>query len=89
MLASILLQALLGPAAVQDTAQFPDVPKGHWAYQAVLDLKQKGILVGYPAPPAGTVGGDRLSNGPAAHGKPSTPKKHPAKRSRGGTHFAG
>lgn len=27
---------------------FPDVPKSHWAYQAVLELKQKGILIGYP-----------------------------------------
>ncbi|HLK59399.1 MAG TPA: ankyrin repeat domain-containing protein [Chthonomonadaceae bacterium] len=27
---------------------FPDVPKDHWAYQAVMELKQKGILIGYP-----------------------------------------
>lgn len=33
----------------QQTEGFPDVPKDHWAYQAVTDLKRRGILVGYPA----------------------------------------
>jgi hypothetical protein len=32
-----------------DSPHFPDVPKHHWAYQAVTDLKQKGILLGYPS----------------------------------------
>ena len=27
---------------------FVDVPKDHWAYQAVENLRQKGILRGYP-----------------------------------------
>ena len=27
---------------------FPDVPKGHWAYDFVKDLSDKGYLVGYP-----------------------------------------
>lgn len=31
---------------------FSDVPKDHWAYQAVTELKQKGILKGYPVDPA-------------------------------------
>jgi len=31
-------------------APFPDVPKTHWAYNAVAELKRKGVLVGYPAP---------------------------------------
>jgi len=30
--------------------QFPDVPKTHWAYNAVAELKRKGVLVGYPDP---------------------------------------
>ncbi|HZO91511.1 MAG TPA: S-layer homology domain-containing protein [Chthonomonadaceae bacterium] len=34
----------------RDTDQFVDVPKNHWAYDAVLDLKRKGILIGYPGP---------------------------------------
>lgn len=29
-------------------AQFADVPKDHWAYEAVESLRQKGILLGYP-----------------------------------------
>ncbi len=33
----------------QEEAGFPDVPKNHRAYQAVTDLKQRGILIGYPA----------------------------------------
>ncbi|MEO7719785.1 MAG: S-layer homology domain-containing protein [Capsulimonas sp.] len=28
---------------------FPDVPPGHWAAQAVRELKDKGIVVGYPS----------------------------------------
>ena len=35
-------------AMAQDLAGFPDVPKTHWAYEAVTELKQKGILIGYP-----------------------------------------
>jgi hypothetical protein len=27
---------------------FPDVPQDHWAYAAVTELHQKGILLGYP-----------------------------------------
>ena len=29
---------------------FPDVPKTHWAFNAVAELKWKGVLVGYPNP---------------------------------------
>jgi uncharacterized protein YciI len=29
-------------------AQFSDVPPGHWAYNAVLNMKNEGILSGYP-----------------------------------------
>ena len=28
---------------------FPDVPKDHWAAAAVETLRQRGIVVGYPA----------------------------------------
>lgn len=34
------------PVQAQDT--FKDVPQDHWAYQAVAELQQKGILLGYP-----------------------------------------
>lgn len=37
------------PALGQATSgPFKDVPPGHWAYQAVENLRQKGILLGYP-----------------------------------------
>lgn len=32
----------------QDIPPFPDVPKTHWAYEAVTELKRMGILIGYP-----------------------------------------
>ncbi|HLK57780.1 MAG TPA: S-layer homology domain-containing protein [Chthonomonadaceae bacterium] len=52
------------PAAnAQPTEPFPDVPKDHWAYQAVMELKQKGILIGYP---------DGTFNGAGARGKQPT-----------------
>lgn len=37
-----------GAANRQATEGFPDVPKNHWAYAAVTDLKARGILIGYP-----------------------------------------
>jgi len=40
--------ALFPIVFAQTTQPFPDVPKNHWAYSAVMDLKQKGILLGYP-----------------------------------------
>lgn len=38
---------------------FPDVPSGHWAYDFVKDLSDKGYLVGYPD---GTFKGDKAMN---------------------------
>lgn len=55
---SIRLSSLIGIAALSSfpiaasaapDEGFPDVPKDHWAYKAVVQLKQKGILKGYPA----------------------------------------
>jgi len=37
-------------------AQFPDVPTDHWAYAAVQDLSDKGVIQGYPD---GTFAGKR------------------------------
>ena len=37
------------------TAEFPDVPRNHWAYQYISQLAGNGILVGYPD---GTFKGD-------------------------------
>ncbi|ETS92680.1 MULTISPECIES: S-layer homology domain-containing protein [Veillonella] len=51
-----LLQ-ILNPHAIDPskTAEFPDVPKNHWAYQYISQLAGNGILVGYPD---GTFKGD-------------------------------
>jgi len=51
-----LLQ-ILTPYAIDPskTAEFPDVPRNHWAYQYISQLAGNGILVGYPD---GTFKGD-------------------------------
>ena len=51
-----LLQ-ILNPHAIDPskTAEFPDVPRNHWAYQYISQLAGNGILVGYPD---GTFKGD-------------------------------
>jgi hypothetical protein len=46
------IAAILGQidgSYVPKTTPFPDVPPGHWAATAVQQLKDEGILVGYPA----------------------------------------
>jgi hypothetical protein len=51
MMASLsLLGALSALVGLQTptVSPFPDVPPGHWAYQAVTDLHNRGILLGYP-----------------------------------------
>jgi hypothetical protein len=56
--AAVAAGALL-PVAAQAQAKngpFQDVPMGHWAYDAVNSLAQKGIFTGYPD---GTFGGKR------------------------------
>ena len=51
-----LLQ-ILTPHAIDPskTAEFPDVPRNHWAYQYISQLAGNGILIGYPD---GTFKGD-------------------------------
>ncbi|MEW5884483.1 MAG: S-layer homology domain-containing protein [Armatimonadota bacterium] len=43
---AVLGAALFVPALAQDN--FPDAPEMHWAYRALLNMKNEGILVGYP-----------------------------------------
>jgi hypothetical protein len=45
---SLLAAAWATSAKAQDATSFKDVDSSHWAYQAVTDLQQKGILTGYP-----------------------------------------
>ena len=46
--------AMSRPASAQE--MFADVPTDHWAYQAVNNLQERGIVIGYPD---GTFGGKR------------------------------
>jgi hypothetical protein len=57
----------------QSTEGFSDVPKDHWAYEAVTDLKARGILIGYPPEPART---------PAARAPRPAEPRHDAKPTR-------
>src|SRR5438105_3344798 len=43
-----LLAGLLVAAPVAAQNMPPDVPPNHWAYQAVHDLADKGLVKGYP-----------------------------------------
>lgn len=43
-----ILPTLRIPEAGSALKQFPDVPAGHWAAKAVLDLRESDILQGYP-----------------------------------------
>jgi S-layer family protein/phosphate-selective porin O/P len=42
----LLAMAAVAPVRAQDAP--PDVPPGHWAYEAVRDLANKGLVMGYP-----------------------------------------
>src|SRR5690242_8009975 len=48
----VCLSAGVRPVRADGDEGFVDVPKSHWAYQAVTELKRKGILLGYPSPQA-------------------------------------
>lgn len=32
----------------QEVKPFADVPKNHWAYNDIMNLKREGVIVGYP-----------------------------------------
>jgi len=81
-LAALALLLLAAPAARADDAPrretpFPDVPRDHWAFSAVEELREKGILRGYPG---GTFA--RPPARPAAPPKPAAkkPPRRPARR---------
>ncbi len=46
--AALSVLALTWSTAGKAQEPFKDVPQDHWAYQAVTDLQQKKILLGYP-----------------------------------------
>lgn len=68
---------LAGPAIARAQQEgFIDVPKDHWAYEAVTDLKMKGILIGYPPSRAPqTTEKSKKKSLPPVHKQPSSGKK--------------
>jgi len=46
--AVVLLAIALGPAFAAAAQPFSDVPRDHWAYNAIERLSQQGVLEGYP-----------------------------------------
>src|SRR5437660_9309703 len=49
ILSALLCAVLTAGAAAQNAPDmFKDVPRDHWAYQAVEPLRARGILAGYP-----------------------------------------
>lgn len=48
LLAACVLSLALGAGAHAQTQVPPDVPPTHWAYQAVQELAEKGLVLGYP-----------------------------------------
>lgn len=46
MVLAVAATIFSGSSAYAD-GSFTDVPKGHWAYNAIEDLAQKGVLMGY------------------------------------------
>jgi hypothetical protein len=56
-------------------APFPDVPKNHWAYDAVEQLRERGILRGYPPERAAASARVSPSHRKSAARKPASRRK--------------
>ncbi|MGN4446172.1 S-layer homology domain-containing protein [Bacillus cereus group sp. MYBK79-1] len=45
---TVALQVVMAPVtSFASTKEFPDVPKNHWALEAITDLTSKGVIAGY------------------------------------------
>ena len=71
--ASAQSSAAPDPAPVRDTP-LPDVPRDHWAFDAVEQLRQRGIVRGYP--PRGTF----KPAAPRTAARKHRPARRPARR---------
>lgn len=45
---AVIAPQLVATAHAQDRAEYPDVPKNHWAYEAIDRLSKAGIIEGQP-----------------------------------------
>lgn len=61
---ALCASAAFGQTATPDTPAFPDVPRGHWAFDAVQKLAALGIIEGRPSSPA-RAAAPRVSAAPA------------------------
>ncbi|MDQ3813567.1 MAG: S-layer homology domain-containing protein [Armatimonadota bacterium] len=50
--ATAALSTMTGACAAEKGSPFADVPKNHWAYQAVNKLAEAGIVEGYSLAPS-------------------------------------
>lgn len=50
VLAAALSATLAVPAFAASSITFSDVPQGHWAYEAVMDMTDRGMFAGTTAP---------------------------------------
>jgi hypothetical protein len=48
VVAPVVMPSHAPAALAQDTAEYPDVPQNHWAYDAINKLSQAGIIEGMP-----------------------------------------
>jgi hypothetical protein len=72
------------PTPIRDTP-FPDVPRDHWAFDAVEQMRKLGILRGYPPEPKPRAAPRRTRTG---RGTKLTKAANPAtRRSEGATFF--
>ena len=46
---AVVVPQLVAQAQAQDQAEYPDVPRGHWAYNAIDKLSRAGIIEGLPS----------------------------------------
>ena len=51
LLALIAATAPAGGSASAAAPSFPDVPPWHWAYDSLIQVRDAGIVIGYPAAP--------------------------------------
>jgi len=63
------------PASPAADRPFADVPRDHWAYEAVEALRKQGILRGYPPAREPVPTRPAGSSGKKPAGRPATPRR--------------